>query len=1237
MVSGGVGIAGNCFIGGNLTTNSTITSGGNVSILNTNSSSSSTTGAFVVNGGVGIAGNCFVGGNINNVKITQPANSATLTLANNSQLITSGAFNTTFISVTSSNLTLPNIASDTLVGRTTTDTLTNKTLTNPIISAIVNTGTLNLPTITDTLVGRTTTDTLTNKTLTNPTINGGSLSGTFTGASSISSTIFIGDLSGTSLRATNIAGGSAGQIHYQSATGITLFTASGQVGQVLVSNGSAAPFWITTVNSAGNIAGGSAGQIPYQSATGTTLFTASGQVGQVLVSNGTGAPIWGSTVANATNATNATNVSTTTTTNATTYYLTFAGSNSSTTQSLNVTGSITVNPNTNTISATAFSGSTVTTSSDITINNKGSLIVKDTSATISQSNINQDTGVLQIINNAPTTLNGNTIFQNKNPSGINIEVLRLNYNNVISQKDLQVNGNINLSGNIFVNNNLLSLTTIFTNNSTNWNSDLLGVSIPSTANYYLIATLGDFNNNANFGSLTIKGSIGGGSGSNTTVIDATIMTRGNNPTPTINGLIQNYSSSNSTLCDIIIYYTGTIPNTNSYGSNGSNNGAQYYVYIVTNKLGGSRNIYFDLSIKGNGSSANTIYLYNPSSLTTSPTGFSVVPSLLDQLNTLDNNTNTIYSNMGLTVASINRGTNAGIPSIVSGVYTFPITDGTNNCYLNVTNPGFIPGASYQVSMTCYTVPTSFTNGMYFTLEASGNTTPLYTSPNLSIVSTTYLANIVITTANFLNIHVFVPGGGTTSNSISISNFIVKRIDYYHTGFLGIGTTTPIYNLDVNGNMASSSLNVKDQLVPSSTPLLIYQYNNVANFDNYNTSNQYIQFRNKDAGGIFNVRLSVFYDAVSVMNGTVFRVFNPANTTYFELVNDSNSNVYLSNNSAGKGLTLRTVATGGGYIENIAMTPTLTTINGSTDVISSRTRFVGYNSSSSLDSNVFNPIVEIINNYPTSSTNLNDPTSMLSMRRVGTGSQSYDAVASFTLSRYAAVGNYPNTRLDINLNGSDQSTTLAPVMTFFAPSTVGGLGRVGINTTNPQYNLDVVGVMKVGNTGTGFITINSGDTNSGYIEFRTSDNTRRGFIGYKGTTSLYIALQVENTYVGYECNGIIRAASFNATSDYRMKDNVHPLSVNKTIDNLKPVEYDLSGGTHDMGFLAHEVQEEYPFLVQGEKDGTSMQSLNYNGFIALLVKEVQELKTNFKTLSLENEMLREKVKSLENKVEILGEK
>jgi len=91
-------------------------------------------------------------------------------------------------------------------------------------------------------------------------------------------------------------------------------------------------------------------------------------------------------------------------------------------------------------------------------------------------------------------------------------------------------------------------------------------------------------------------------------------------------------------------------------------------------------------------------------------------------------------------------------------------------------------------------------------------------------------------------------------------------------------------------------------------------------------------------------------------------------------------------------------------------------------------------------------------------------------------------------------------------------------------------------------------------------------------------------------------------------GDVEAVSYNAVSDYRMKENVVPLNASFTVDGLNPVTYNLkSSGQQDIGFIAHEVQEFYPFLVNGEKDGKETQSLNYNGFIGILTKEIQVLK------------------------------
>jgi hypothetical protein len=53
---------------------------------------------------------------------------------------------------------------------------------------------------------------------------------------------------------------------------------------------------------------------------------------------------------------------------------------------------------------------------------------------------------------------------------------------------------------------------------------------------------------------------------------------------------------------------------------------------------------------------------------------------------------------------------------------------------------------------------------------------------------------------------------------------------------------------------------------------------------------------------------------------------------------------------------------------------------------------------------------------------------------------------------------------------------------------------------------------------------------------------------------------------------VSAASYNATSDYRIKTNIIQLNGNFVVDNLKPIQYyNVLSKTKDIGFLAHEVQ------------------------------------------------------------------
>jgi hypothetical protein len=59
--------------------------------------------------------------------------------------------------------------------------------------------------------------------------------------------------------------------------------------------------------------------------------------------------------------------------------------------------------------------------------------------------------------------------------------------------------------------------------------------------------------------------------------------------------------------------------------------------------------------------------------------------------------------------------------------------------------------------------------------------------------------------------------------------------------------------------------------------------------------------------------------------------------------------------------------------------------------------------------------------------------------------------------------------------------------------------------------------------------------------------------------------------------------------------------------LNPISYtNNQTQKQDIGLIAHELQEQIPELVTGEKDGPEYQTINYIGLIGVLIKEVQQL-------------------------------
>ena len=128
------------------------------------------------------------------------------------------------------------------------------------------------------------------------------------------------------------------------------------------------------------------------------------------------------------------------------------------------------------------------------------------------------------------------------------------------------------------------------------------------------------------------------------------------------------------------------------------------------------------------------------------------------------------------------------------------------------------------------------------------------------------------------------------------------------------------------------------------------------------------------------------------------------------------------------------------------------------------------------------------------------------------------------------------------------------------------------------------------------------SNSGYttkIDFRTQ-NTSRGYIGITGSTVIYYS-----------------------NSDYRLKENYnYDFDATSLVKAMKPLEFTWKEEPmvgKQMGFLAHELKEVTPYVVQGDKDEMREdgeirpQVVDQGKLVAVLTKALQEAITRIEAL------------------------
>ena len=209
--------------------------------------------------------------------------------------------------------------------------------------------------------------------------------------------------------------------------------------------------------------------------------------------------------------------------------------------------------------------------------------------------------------------------------------------------------------------------------------------------------------------------------------------------------------------------------------------------------------------------------------------------------------------------------------------------------------------------------------------------------------------------------------------------------------------------------------------------------------------------------------------------------------------------------------------------------------------------------------------------------------------------------------------------------------------FVTSSSAISTGRVGIGTDVPLGIFHVSG-SSMGVNGAELIigswffgSINRFSANSQF--FMAADKVTERF---RIDTSGHVVPGADNTYNLGSSTPLawanVYAYAYPSPSDYRLKKNVSEIRNSlSSITSLRPVEYEYKEleGTR-VGFIAHELQEIYPELVRGEKDGVdsdgnpAYQEVLLDDLVPHLVCSIKELKAELDTVKAELAALRSQI-------------
>jgi hypothetical protein len=175
------------------------------------------------------------------------------------------------------------------------------------------------------------------------------------------------------------------------------------------------------------------------------------------------------------------------------------------------------------------------------------------------------------------------------------------------------------------------------------------------------------------------------------------------------------------------------------------------------------------------------------------------------------------------------------------------------------------------------------------------------------------------------------------------------------------------------------------------------------------------------------------------------------------------------------------------------------------------------------------------------------------------------------------------------------------------------------TFTQAMTLDASGNLFISKTATGLGTVGIQASPSGWLQATVSGDASL-FTNRLASDGKTVQLYRETLEVG-NISVTTTGATFNSTSDYRLKEAVAPLSGGLArVNALKPSVYKWkSNGLSGEGFLAHELADVVPAAVTGEKDAVNedgsikAQSIDMSRVVPILVAAIQELTARVQTL------------------------